>query len=91
MGPRSARSRPGGDRARARGGSGLIITEGTSPSPNGLGYPRIPGIFSAAQVAGSKLVADAEGSTHFIDVLARNTNTASVMIQNLDASEGAGP
>jgi len=33
---------------------GLIITEGTSPSPNGLGYPRIPGIFSAAQVAGWK-------------------------------------
>ena len=32
-----------------RGSAGLIITEGTSPSPNGLGYPRIPGIFSAAQ------------------------------------------
>jgi N-ethylmaleimide reductase len=25
---------------------GLIITEGTSPSPNGLGYARMPGIFS---------------------------------------------
>ncbi len=24
---------------------GLIITEGTSPSPNGLGYARIPGLF----------------------------------------------
>jgi len=23
--------------------AGLIITEGTSPSPNGLGYHRIPG------------------------------------------------
>jgi N-ethylmaleimide reductase len=42
-----------------RGSAGLIITEGTSPSPNGLGYPRIPGIFSAAQVAGWKPVADA--------------------------------
>jgi len=42
-----------------RGTAGLIITEGTSPSPNGLGYPRIPGIFSAAQIAGWKLVADA--------------------------------
>jgi N-ethylmaleimide reductase len=31
---------------------GLILTEGTSPSPNGLGYARIPGMFSAAQVAG---------------------------------------
>ncbi|MFC0181582.1 hypothetical protein ACFFJX_02980 [Pseudarcicella hirudinis] len=28
-----------------RAGAGLIITEGTSPSANGLGYSRIPGIF----------------------------------------------
>ena len=42
-----------------RASAGLIITEGTSPSPNGLGYPRIPGIFSLAQVAGWKLVTDA--------------------------------
>ena len=39
--------------------AGLIITEGTSPSPNGLGYPRIPGIYSAAQIAGWKKVTDA--------------------------------
>jgi N-ethylmaleimide reductase len=32
--------------------AGLIITEGTSPSPNGLGYARIPGIFSKVQVEG---------------------------------------
>ena len=37
-----------------RASAGLIITEGTSPSPNGLGYPRIPGIFSEAQVEGWK-------------------------------------
>lgn len=42
-----------------RASAGLIISEGTSPSPNGLGYPRIPGIFSAAQIAGWKLVTDA--------------------------------
>ncbi len=42
-----------------RATAGLIITEGTSPSPNGLGYPRIPGIFSAAQVAGWKRITDA--------------------------------
>lgn len=42
-----------------RATAGLIITEGTSPSPNGLGYPRIPGIFSAAQVAGWKRVTEA--------------------------------
>ena len=27
-----------------RSSAGLIITEGTSPSPNGLGYARIPGL-----------------------------------------------
>ena len=42
-----------------RASAGLIITEGTSPSPNGLGYARIPGIFSAAQVAGWKPVTEA--------------------------------
>jgi N-ethylmaleimide reductase len=42
-----------------RATAGLIITEGTSPSPNGLGYPRIPGIFSAAQIEGWKRVTDA--------------------------------
>jgi N-ethylmaleimide reductase len=42
-----------------RATAGLIVTEGTSPSPNGLGYPRIPGIFSSAQVEGWKRVADA--------------------------------
>jgi len=33
-----------------RATAGLIITEGTSPSPNGLGYARIPGLYDAAQV-----------------------------------------
>lgn len=42
-----------------RAGAGLIITEGTSPSPNGLGYARIPGIFSEAQVSGWKKTTDA--------------------------------
>jgi N-ethylmaleimide reductase len=42
-----------------RGDAGLIVTEGTSPSPNGLGYPRIPGIFSKEQIAGWKLVTSA--------------------------------
>ncbi|HEX5136414.1 MAG TPA: alkene reductase [Planctomycetota bacterium] len=42
-----------------RAGAGLIVTEGTSPSPNGLGYPRIPGIFSREQVKGWRAVADA--------------------------------
>jgi N-ethylmaleimide reductase len=44
---------------KQRASAGLIITEGTSPSPNGLGYPRIPGVFSDEQVAGWKKVTDA--------------------------------
>lgn len=39
---------------KQRSNAGLIITEGTSPSPNGLGYARIPGIFSEKQVEGWK-------------------------------------
>jgi N-ethylmaleimide reductase len=39
-----------------RAEAGLIITEGTSPSPNGLGYSRIPGIFSKVQVEGWKKI-----------------------------------
>lgn len=35
-----------------RAEAGLIITEGTSPSRNGTGYPRIPGIWSERQAAG---------------------------------------
>ncbi|MDO5971433.1 alkene reductase [Flavivirga aquimarina] len=44
---------------KQRAGAGLIITEGTSPSPNGLGYPRIPGAFNDEQIAGWKKIADA--------------------------------
>lgn len=42
-----------------RATAGLIISEGTSPSPNGLGYARIPGIFSEAQLLGWKKVTSA--------------------------------
>jgi N-ethylmaleimide reductase len=55
-----------------RATAGLIVTEGTSPSPNGLGYPRIPGIFSAAQVGGWKLVTDAvhgQGAKIFMQLM----------------------
>ncbi|MBC7866745.1 MAG: alkene reductase, partial [Gloeobacteraceae cyanobacterium ES-bin-316] len=37
-----------------RTGAGLIITEGTAPSADALGYPSIPGIFSDDQIAGWK-------------------------------------
>jgi len=42
-----------------RASAGLIITEGTSPSPNGIGYPRIPGAYSDEQIDGWRKVADA--------------------------------
>ncbi|SFV00869.1 alkene reductase [Pseudoduganella namucuonensis] len=42
-----------------RASAGLIITEGTSPSPNGLGYARIPGLFNDAHAQGWRLVTDA--------------------------------
>src|SRR5579885_3036915 len=41
-----------------RAGAGLIITEGTSPSPNGLGYARIPGLFSQEQADGWRKVTE---------------------------------
>jgi len=55
-----------------RASAGLIITEGTSPSPNGLGYPRIPGIFSEAQVAGWKQIGQAvhaKGGKMFVQLM----------------------
>ena len=55
-----------------RGTVGLIIAEGTSPSPNGLGYPRIPGVFSKDQIAGWKLVTDAvhpKGAKMFLQLM----------------------
>jgi len=44
---------------KQRSSAGLIITEGTSPSPNGLGYARMPGIFSKEQIEGWKKVTSA--------------------------------
>ncbi len=47
------------DYYKQRAGAGLIITEGASPSPNGIGYARMPGLYNAAQVKGWRLVTDA--------------------------------
>ncbi len=55
-----------------RAGAGLIVTEGTSPSPNGLGYPRIPGLFNAAQVEGWRAVTEAvhrRGAKIFVQLM----------------------
>lgn len=39
-----------------RNTAGLIVTEGTAPTPEALGYPRIPGVFSWEQTKGWKQV-----------------------------------
>src|ERR1700739_2333235 len=42
-----------------RAGAGLIVSEATQVSPQGVAYPGTPGIHSAEQVAGWKFVTDA--------------------------------
>lgn len=46
---------------RQRATAGLLISEATSVSPNGFGYPNTPGIFTDAQVEGWK---KATGAVH---------------------------
>jgi N-ethylmaleimide reductase len=61
------RSRALGNRANSlmatyyaqRASAGLIITEGVSPSPNGLGYARIPGLLQTEDVDAWRVVTDA--------------------------------
>ncbi len=55
-----------------RATAGLIITEGTAPSPNGLGYARIPGLFNEAQARGWRAVTDAvhtKGGKIFVQLM----------------------
>lgn len=57
---------------KQRSGAGLIITEGTSPSPNGLGYSRIPGIYSEQQVNSWQKITSAvhhEGGKIFVQLM----------------------
>jgi N-ethylmaleimide reductase len=54
-----------------RAGAGLIVSEATQVSPQGQGYPGTPGIHSAEQAAGWKLVTDAvhaEGGRIFLQL-----------------------
>ena len=55
-----------------RASAGLIVTEGTSPSADGLGYARIPGLFNAEHVAGWRLVTNAvhaKGGKIFVQLM----------------------
>lgn len=55
-----------------RAEAGLLITEGTAPSPNGLGYARIPGLFSPQQAQDWRKVTAAvhqAGSRIFVQLM----------------------
>lgn len=55
-----------------RTGAGLIITEGTAPAQEALGYPRIPGIFSQQQVEAWKPITakvHQDGSKIFLQLM----------------------
>lgn len=55
-----------------RASIGLLITEGTAPSPDGAGYARIPGLYSDEQVAAWRTVTDAvhaEGGRIFVQLM----------------------
>ena len=55
-----------------RASAGLIISEGTSPSVNGIGYPRIPGAYSPAQIEGWSQIAKAvhdKGGKMFVQLM----------------------
>lgn len=56
---------------RQRAGAGLIVSEGSQISAQGIGYPRTPGIHSEAQVKGWRRVTDAvheQGGRIFIQL-----------------------
>jgi N-ethylmaleimide reductase len=56
----------------ARADAGLLITEGTSPSPDGLGYARMPGVFTIAQATAWRAVTDAvhtKGGRIFVQLM----------------------
>lgn len=62
-----------------RASAGLIISEGTSPSPNGIGYPRIPGAYTNEQIAGWKQIADSvhsKGGKLFVQLMHTGRITA---------------
>ena len=75
-----------------RATAGLIITEGTSPSPNGLGYARIPGIFSDAQMIGwEKTTSAVHKSGGKIIVQLMHTGRISHILNMAEGSEIVAP
>jgi N-ethylmaleimide reductase len=75
-----------------RAGAGLIVTEGTSPSPNGLGYARIPGLYDDAHARGWKAVTDAvhaKGGRIFVQLM--HTGRVSAVANLPAGAEIVGP
>ena len=71
-----------------RASAGLLITEGTSPCPNGSGYARIPGIHSEEQIDAWKIVTEAvhaKGGRIFMQLM--HTGRASHPVSAVPRSE----
>ena len=77
---------------RQRASAGLIVTEGTQPSPVGKGYWRTPGIHNEAQVEGWRKVADAvHGASGRIVMQLMHCGRASVAANKNPAAETIAP
>jgi NADH:flavin oxidoreductases, Old Yellow Enzyme family len=77
---------------RQRAGAGLIVTEGTQPSPDGKGYWRTPGIHSEAQVEGWRRIAEAvhaEGAAIVMQLM--HCGRASVQANKAATAETVAP
>lgn len=66
-----------------RAAIGLLITEGVAPSPDGAGYPRIPGLYNAEQTAAWRPITDsvhAKGGRIFMQMMhtGRASHTANL-------------
>ncbi|MFN7777910.1 MAG: alkene reductase [Betaproteobacteria bacterium] len=75
-----------------RASAGLIVTEGTSPSQNGLGYARIPGLYSGAQLRGWQAVTHAvhrRGGKIFVQLMHTGRVTAAANLPR--GGETVGP
>ena len=77
---------------RQRATAGLIVTEGTAPAPDGLGYSRIPGLFDQEQVTGWRLVTDAvHGAGGHIFVQLMHTGRVFHPLNLPEGAEGVAP
>jgi N-ethylmaleimide reductase len=76
----------------ARADLGLIISEGTSPAADGLGYARIPGLFTPEHVAAWRPITDAvraRGGRIFVQLM--HTGRASAVANLPSGARVVGP